>query len=144
MNDSRIDELMEIIFPDKAVRAKLKKLGMTEREIKKLIENLDQTEKPAAYYRILAEDEKRVIAPEAFGFLIKLLNGKSINEDMFEKIISLSMQLHLFMKKQIDKRMMDDIVNLIIFSGRKEITVKELLDIFFVDESEYYFDEDIN
>ena len=39
---------------------------------------------------------------------------------------------------------MDDIVNYIVFSGRGEVTVKDLLDAFFVQDSEIEFDDEIN
>jgi len=97
-----------------------------------------------AYNRILAEDEKRVITPEAFGYLVHLLNIRSIDKIFFEKVISLSMQLNTFLKRRIDKKMMDDIVNFIVFSGQGDVTVRDLLDVFFVQDTELDFNEDLN
>jgi len=144
MSQTRLEELMELIISDKAAKAKLKKLGLSEKEIENLMKTVATQGNITSYNRILAEDEKRVITPDAFGYLMKLLNCNSINEDIFEKIITLSLQLHVFLKKQINKKMMDDIINFMIFSGQQEVTVKELLDLFFIQDSDFEFDESIN
>ena len=144
MDPKRFDDIVDIMLNKNNADEKLKKMGLSKKEIEDFLEALVNEKDNKVYNRILADDEKRVISPEAFGYLGHLLNIGSIDEIFFEKVISLSMQLNMFMKKRIDKKMMDDIVNFIVFSGQGEITVRDLLDVFFVQESEIDFNEDIN
>ncbi len=144
MSQTGIEDFLDIMLTNKPSKEKLEKLGLSKVEIKKFLESLIQGKENKAYNRILSEDEKRTLTPEAFGYLVHLLSLKSIDRQMFERIITLSMQLNLFMRKRIDRIMMDDIVNYIVFSGRGEVTVKDLLDAFFVQDSEIEFDDEIN
>jgi len=144
MNDDRFDDLIDIMLNKESSRKKLEKLGLSREEVENFMEALLSEKETRVYNRILAEDEKRVISPEAFGYLVHLLNLGSIDELFFEKVISLSMQLNMFLKKRINKQMMDDIVNFIVFSGQGEVTVRDLLDVFFLQENEIDFNEDLN
>jgi len=144
MNQRRFEDLVEIMLNENNTEEKLKDLGLTKEDIKNFMEALLSEKENKVYNRILADDERRVITPEAFGYLVHLLNINSIDKILFEKVISLTMQLNSFLKKRINKKMMDDIVNFIIFSGQGEITVRDLLDVFFVQENEFDFNEDVN
>ena len=144
MAQTRFDDLLDIVVTDKSSKAKMKKTGISEKEVQHLLDALLHDKENKAYHRILADDEKRVISPEAFGYLVHLLMINSIDNHLFEKIINISMQLNLFLKRRINKEMMDEIVNYLIFSGRNEISIKEILDIFFVQEGEIEFEEDVN
>ena len=84
------------------------------------------------------------MTPAAFGYLVHLLKIKSIDRELFENIISLSLQLNMFLRNKIDKPMMDDIVNYLIFSGQGEISVRDLIENFFIHETDFDFEEDIN
>ncbi|HPR17711.1 MAG TPA: hypothetical protein PLD62_05650 [Candidatus Cloacimonadota bacterium] len=143
MSQERIDEVVEVILTDKDSRKKMKELGITDKELKKYLDAMaNRTEK--TYHRILAEDEKRVLTPKAFGYLSHLLQLNSIDIFTFEKVITVCMQLNAFLKKRIDKEMMDEIVNYMIFSGQNNISLKELIDLFYVNDMEYDFEEDVN
>ncbi len=144
MDYSGIEEFLEKLFNDRSTKKKLDKYGMSEKELKVFMEGLVKSNETKIYNRILAEDERRAITPEAFGYLVELLSLKSIDKNLFENVISLSMQLHVFLKRKIDKRMMDDIVNFLIFSGRGEVTIRDILEILFVQDSDLIFNEDIN
>jgi hypothetical protein len=144
MNELRLDDVLDVVTSGKASKTKLKKLGISETELNQIMDAMVHTEKNDKYYRILAEDEKKVLTPEAFGYLIHLFSLGSIDKNMFERIMTVSMQLHLFLKRKIDKTIMDEIINYIIFSGDKDISLKELLDVFFGPEGEIQFDEEIN
>ncbi len=144
MDYSGIEEFLEKLFSDRSTKKKLDKYGMSEKELKVFMEGLLKSNETKVYNRILAEDERRAITPGAFGYLVELLSLKSIDKNLFENVISLSMQLHVFLKRKIDKRMMDDIVNFLIFSGRGEVTVRDILEILFVQDNDLIFDEDIN
>ncbi|RLC52569.1 MAG: hypothetical protein DRI23_02510 [Candidatus Cloacimonadota bacterium] len=144
MSQTRFDDLLDIVITDKSSKAKMKNEGISDKDLKHFLNVLLRNEDDRAYHRILADDEKRVISPEAFGYLVHLLIINSIDKNIFEKVISISMQLNLFLKRRINKEMMDEIVNYLIFSGRKEISIKEILDIFFIQENEIEFEEDVN
>lgn len=144
MSQTRFDDLLDIVVTDKSSKAKMKKEGISDKDLKHFFDVMLSDDDDRAYYRVLSDDEKRVISPDAFGYLVHLLMIDSIDKSVFEKVINISMQLNMFLKRRINKEMMDEIVNYLIFSGRKEISIKEILDIFFVQENEIEFEEDIN
>ena len=144
MSPSRFEDLLDVVLEDKPSKAKLKRLGMTEEELKLFIDAILEEKEPETYNRVLSADEKKVLSTEAFGYLMHLLKINSIDRFMFEKIISLSMQLNSFMKRKMTKNMMDDIVNFLIFSGQGDVSIKDLMDIFFLQDSDIYFTEEVN
>ncbi len=144
MSKPRFDDLLEVVLSKKPSKEKLKKLGMTQEELDRFLDSLLYATETKAYNRILSEDEKRVLTPAAFGYLVHLLKIKSIDRELFENIISLSLQLNVFLRKKIDKPMMDDIVNYLIFSGQGEISVRDLIENFFIHETDFDFEEDIH
>ena len=144
MSKPGFDDLLKIVLSKKPSKEKLKKLGMTQEELDRFLDSLLYATETKAYNRILSEDEKRVLTPAAFGYLVHLLKIKSIDRELFENIISLSLQLNVFLRKKIDKPMMDDIVNYLIFSGQGEISVRDLIENFFIHETDFDFEEDIH
>ena len=144
MSKPRFDDLLEVVLSKKPSKEKLKKIGITQKELERFLDSLLYSTETKAYNRILSEDEKRVLTPAAFGYLVHLLKIKSIDREFFENIISLSLQLNMFLRKKIDKPMMDDIVNYLIFSGQGEISVRDLIENFFIHETDFDFEEDIN
>ncbi len=144
MKNKIVEEIFNDVFSDKPSKKRLKKLGISEKELKIFMSSLLHRKKLKAYNRIFAEDEKRVLTPQAFGYLVNLLTLKSIDHQIFEEVINLSMQLNVFLKRKISKKMIDDIVNFLIFSDNVNVSIKELLDIFFINETEFDFDSEIN
>ncbi len=144
MKNKIVEEIFNNIFSDKPSKERLKKLGISEKELKIFMSSLLHRKKLKTYNRIFAEDEKRVLTPQAFGYLVNLLTLKSIDHQIFEEVINLSMQLNVFLKRRITKKMIDDIVNFLIFSDNVNVSIKELLDIFFINETEFDFDSEIN
>jgi hypothetical protein len=143
MNSEKFENLLNVILDDNPSKKKLDKLGMTKEELEKFKKTLMESEK-TVYHRILSEDEKKVLTPAAYGYLINLLNLNSIDNELFEKVIFLSMQLNTFLRKKISKSMMDELVNYLIFSGQKDISIKDILDIFFTSDTDNFFDEELN
>lgn len=144
MSEIRTKEFLKIMLTDKPARKELKKLGLSEKELDDLMKSVIVRRESNNYNRILANEERKIITPDAFGYLIHLLKLGSINKEMFEKIIILSIQLNGFLKKKITRDMIDNIVNYIIFSGIEDVSVRDLLDLFFIQENEINFDEEIN
>ncbi|MDP8268696.1 MAG: hypothetical protein P9L97_08215 [Candidatus Tenebribacter davisii] len=139
MSEIGSKEFLKTIFAERPVRKELKKLGLSEKELDKLMDSIIVRQESKNYNRILAEDERRIISPDGFGYLIHLLKLGSIDKDTFEKIIVLSIQLNGYLKKIINKEMIDNIVNYIIFSGIEDVSVRDLLDLFIIHESEINF-----
>jgi len=144
MTETGTKKLLKSILTEKPARKELKKLGLTEKELDELMESIVVHQESKNYNRILGEEERRIITTGAFGYLIHLLKLGSINKETMEKVITLSIQLNGFLKKKITRDMIDNIVNYIIFSGVEEVSVRDLLDLFFIQENEINFDEEIN
>jgi len=144
MTETGTKKLLKSILAEKPARKELKKLGLTKKELDELMESIVVHQKSKNYNRILGEDERRILTTGAFGYLIHLLKLGSIDKEAMEKVIALSIQLNGFLKKKITRDMIDNIVNYIIFSGVEEVSVRDLLDLFFIQENEINFDEEIN
>jgi len=144
MSEIRTKEFIKTILADKPARKELKKLGLTEKELDDLMESVIVRRKSKNYNRILGDEERRILTIDAFGYLIHLLKLGSVNKEIFEKVIVLSIQLNGFLKRKITRDMVDNIVNYIIFSGIEDVSVRDLLDLFFIQENEINFDEEIN
>ncbi len=144
MSEIMTKEFLKTMLADKPARKELKKLGLSEKELNEIMKSVIVRRESNNYNRILADEERKIITPAAFGYLIHLQKLGSINKEMFEKIIILSIQLNGFLKKKITRDMIDTIVNYIIFSGIEDVSVRDLLDLFFIQENEINFDEEIN
>jgi hypothetical protein len=143
MNPQKFDALLDILLEDNPSEKKLKRAGMTLEELNIFRDSLMKPEKPK-YNRIMAEDEKRVLTKEAFGYLMNLLNLDSIDNELFEKILALSIQLNSITKRKISKKTADELVNYLVFSGQDDVSVKDIIDIFFPYENEPIFDDEVN
>ena len=137
-------EFIKTVLAEKPVKKELKKLGLSKKEVDDLMGSIIVRQESKNYNRILGEEERRILTTGAFGYLIHLLKLGSVNKEIFEKVIVLSIQLNGFLKKKITKDMIDNIVNYIIFSGIEDISVRDLLDLFFIQENEINFNEEIN
>lgn len=144
MSEIRTKDFLKTILTDKPARKELKKLGLSEKELDELMDSIIVRSESKSYNRVLGEEERKIITTDAFGYLIHLLKLGSVNKEIFEKVIVLSIQLNGFLKKKITRDMIDNIVNYIIFSGIEDVSVRDLLDLFFIQENEINFDEEIN
>lgn len=144
MSEIRTKDFLKTILTDKPARKELKKLGLSEKELDELMDSIIVRPESKSYNRVLGEEERKIITTDAFGYLIHLLKLGSVNKEIFEKVIVLSIQLNGFLKKKITRDMIDNIVNYIIFSGIEDVSVRDLLDLFFIQENEINFDEEIN
>jgi len=142
MDDLILKELLERLEDNS--KKKNKDNIITDEKIQEVLETLLKQEAEKTYNRILSEEERRILTPEAFSYLLQLLNMKSIDKNLFETVITLSMQLNFFLKKQINKNMIDDVVNFLIFSGERDASIKDLLDLFFLTENDFEQFETIN
>ena len=144
MDDLILEELVKRLEDNSKNKKKKKDNLLSDEKIQEVLENLLKQQSEKTYNRILSEEERRILTPEAFSYLLQLLNMKSIDKNLFETVITLSMQLNFFLKKQITKNMIDDVVNFLIFSGERDASIKDLLDLFFLTESDFESFETIN
>ncbi len=72
MSNIGYDEIFEIILKGKVPKKLLKELGLKEKDFLKYMESIISKNKPKKYFRILAEDEKKMLSTEAYGFLINI------------------------------------------------------------------------
>lgn len=117
---------------------------VTEKEINEMVEALISSNTSRSSIRVLSEEEKKFITTDAFGYLIHLNEIGSINETLLEKVLSISLQMSIFLKKVINKKMMDEVVNYIIFSESANISLRDILDLIISQENDIGFNEEIN
>ncbi len=137
-------ENIEIEVGKKVSAATLEKLGVTEEELNEYMEHVLKKEKPRKSFRILADDEKRMLSTGAYGFLINMMNIGSIDSLIFEKVIHISMQIYGFTRKKINREMITDILNMIVFSGKEELSLRDFLEVFGNPDGEYEAEEETN
>jgi len=147
MSQSKTDvkkENLEIEVEKKVPAAALEKLGVTEEELNDYMEQVFNKDKPRKYFRILADDEKRMLTIDAYGFLINMMNIGSIDSLIFEKVIHISMQIYGFTRKKINREMITDILNMIVFSGKDELSLRDFLEVFGNPDGDYEVQEETN
>jgi len=147
MSRAKTDEKKKIkkIEPGKGVALEgLNTERVQTEEIKHNMEYLSSKDKPKKFFRILADDEKRMLTTDAYGFLINMMNIESIDSLTFEKVIHISMQIYGFTRKKINREMITDILNMIVFSGKEELSLRDFLEVFGNPDADYEIQEDIN
>ncbi len=100
----------------------------TEPAISRLLKEIFKEESKNSYHRIAATDEKVFLSREAFGYLLELVHKQSIDEYLFEKIVSLSMSIYQIMNKEVTKNVVQKITNVMFFTNPDAVTVKEIID----------------
>jgi len=110
---------------------KLARNGEIEKNLGQLVEMLlSQADSEEHYNRILCAEERLVLTNDAFGYLLRLHSLGTIDRLTFEKIMNLCMHLVVFAQRRIDLPMMEQLVNLMLFSSGGEVSVKEIVEIF--------------
>jgi len=122
----------------------LEKSEVQPKDFKHNMEHVSSKDKPKKFFRILAEDEKKMLTTDASGFLINMMNIESIDSLIFEKVIHISMQIYSFTRKKINREMITDILNMIVFSGKDELSLRDFLEVFGNPDADYEIQEDIN
>lgn len=82
------------------------------------------------YPRVMGMDEKRVVTAEAFGYLLEMVRLDTIDIGSFEKIMGMCVSLQAIVRTRITLPMMQLIVDLILFSGNENISLRDLMEIF--------------
>ena len=119
------------------------KVEITDQEIDDLIERVIG-KKHDSFYRIFSEEEKRILSKSAFVYLIKLKHSNSINNFEFENIIFIATQLGVITRKPVDRNLIDNILNFVVFSESAQIDYPDLLEKFILKEKNDYFKDNLN
>jgi transposase len=134
---------LEMILDKKPDKKVLDKMGISESEYKEFMKTMIEFEQPK-YNRVMSSEEKEVLTPEAFGYLIDLLQMGSIDDETMERIIIIALQVGNFVKQHVTRQMVDEILNFIIFSGQRSVSVKDILDLLILSDHEFDFGNEVN
>jgi hypothetical protein len=134
---------LEMILDKKPDKKVLDKMGISESEYKEFMKTMIEFEQPK-YNRVMSSEEKEVLTPEAFGYLIDLLQMGSIDDETMERIIIIALQVGNFVKQRVTRQMVDEILNFIIFSGQRSVSVKDILDLLILSDHEFDFGNEVN
>lgn len=140
---SKDKSFLEMVLDKKTDKQVLKKLGISESEYKELMRSVIEFDQPK-YNRIMSLEEKEILSPKAFGYLIDLHRIGSIDDEILEQIITIALQVGQFIKQRISRQMMDEILNFIMFSEKRNISVKDILDLLILSDNEYDFGSEVN
>ncbi len=119
---------------DNPTSADLKKMGLSKEEFENMTSSLLDF-KPESYKRVMNTQEKKIILPETFGYLVKLVHTQTISKEQFEKIINISLQLYEFIRKEITIEMLDVVLNFVVFTDLETISINELVDMLYLKEN---------
>ncbi|MCD4829014.1 MAG: hypothetical protein K8R90_06250 [Candidatus Cloacimonetes bacterium] len=121
-------ELFRTMLAEKLANAET---SDSEEDLEELVEQmLSETNVEAYYSRLLGAEERRAISNDAFGYLLQLYALDTIDSIAFEKIMTLCMHLVVFMQQRIDLPMIEQLVNLVLFSAGDAVSIKEIVEIF--------------
>ena len=134
---------LEMVLDKKPDKKVLDKMGISESEYREFMKTITEFEQPR-YNRIMSKEEKRALTPQAFGYLIDLLQIGSIGDETMERIIAIALQVGDFVKQRVNRQMIDEILNFIMFSGQRNVSVKEILDLLILSDNEYDFGSEVN
>jgi uncharacterized protein Smg (DUF494 family) len=134
---------LEMVLDKKPDKKVLDRMGISESEYKEFMKTMIEFEQPK-YNRIMSSEEKRALTPQAFGYLIDLMHIGSIDDETMERIISIALQVGSFVKQRVNRQMIDEILNFIMFSGQRNISVKDVLDLLILSDNEYDFGSEVN
>ena len=140
--DSSVNELMDILLNEGLSKTKLLNLGFSEEDAENLLKMLHQDN--TKYMRILDLEERESLTPEAIIYLLSMLQSGSIDRDAFEHVLTICIQIVYFTSRKMDKKSVDNILNFVIFNQTKEVSVKEMIELFFMQEYEIEFDDEVH
>jgi len=140
--DSSVNELMDILLNEGLSKTKLLNLGFSEEDAENLLKMLHQDN--TKYMRILDLEERESLTPEAIIYLLSMLQSGSIDRDAFEHVLAICIQIVYFTSRKMDKKSVDNILNFVIFNQTKEVSVKEMIELFFMQEYEIEFDDEVH
>lgn len=144
MAKSKFNDLLEIILSDKPSKEKLQEMGITEKDLENFNNKFSDNFISVVYNRILTIDEKRALTPDAFDYILDLIRIRSIDKSMAEDFILYSTQLSEIISTKVNKKMMDEIINYVKFSGTEYVTANDIIELFLIRKDFIHFKGNIN
>ncbi len=134
MSDQSIKKLFEHLV---SLRDGVKRPAGDDEAIRDLIEYLiDNRDDSSVYLRTMSVEERQYITLEAFGYLVNLHYLGSVDRYTFEKIMNLCLTLSGIINRRVSRGMVEQIVNLILFSGMEEISMRDIVEMFIREDAE--------
>ncbi len=134
MSDSNIKNLFEHL---ESLKKRSKRTEQDDETLRDLIDYLlDSRDDNSAYLRTMSADERMHISNGAFGYLVNLVNLGTVDRFTFEKIMNLCLTLSGLISRRVSRAMIEQIVNLILFSGLDEVSMKDIVEMFIREDSE--------
>ncbi len=140
--DKGVGELLDILFSEGLSRTKLLNLGFSEDDADNFLRMLHQDN--SSYMRILNKEERESFTSDAIIFLLSMLQSGSIDREVFEHVIAVCMQIVYFTSRKMDKKRVDNVLNFVIFNEAKDVSIKEMIELFFMQEYEIEFDDEVH
>ncbi len=133
MSNLKLEKLSKIILKEKPSDKDLRDMGLSRDDFDNYRRNIMSKKK--SYNRIMSVEEKKVITTEAFGYLVKLVNSGTITSHHFENMINISAQFCKITRRKASKKMIDDILDFVVFSGMDKLPNKDAMEFLSIQES---------
>lgn len=140
--DRGLSELLDIIFSEDLSKKRLMTLGFSEEDAENFLKMLHHDN--TRYMRILNREERESLTSDAIIYLLSLLQSNAITRDEFEQVIALCTQIVYFSGRKMDKINVDNVLNFVVFNEPKDISIKEMIELFFLQEYEIDFDDEVH
>lgn len=85
------------------------------------------------YNRILSNQEKEALSPEAFGYLLSLASLKSITRYQFEYMLLLSINMFNITFRQLDLKQIQKMVDIVVLEANGNVNPNKLAAMLFTD-----------
>ncbi|MCF7912390.1 MAG: DUF494 family protein [Candidatus Cloacimonetes bacterium] len=140
--DNGVNDLLDILFSEGLSKNRLLNLGFSEEDAENLLKMMHQDNNN--YMRILNWEERESLTSDAIIYLLSMLQSGAIDRDVFEHVIAICMQIVYFTSRKMDKQSVDNILNFVIFNETKNVPIKEMIELFFMQDYEIEFDDEVN
>ncbi|MBT3169303.1 MAG: hypothetical protein HN952_00255 [Candidatus Cloacimonetes bacterium] len=133
MSKAKLEKLINVVSKKNPSDKDLQKMGLSRADFDNYRRNIMSKKK--SYNRIMSDEEKKVITTEAFGYLVKLVNSNTITSHHFENMINISTQFCKITRRKASKKMIDDILDFVVFSGMDKLPNKDAMEFLSMQES---------
>ncbi len=134
MNDHSVKKLFDHLV---SLRDSGKRTAGDDEAIRDLIDYLiESRDDSSVYLRTMSPEERQHITNEAFGYMVNLQYLGSVDRFTFEKIMNLCLTLSGIINRRVSRTMVEQIVNLILFSGLDEISMRDIVEMFIREDAD--------
>jgi uncharacterized protein Smg (DUF494 family) len=140
--DKGVNELIDLLFSEELNRDQLVQLGFSIEDAENFLRMMRQ--ESGSYMRILTREERDSLTMDAIIYLLSLLQSKAIDRDTFEHVIAVCLQIVYFTHRKLNKHRVDNVLNFIVFNEAKDVSIKEMIELFFMQEYEIDFNDEVH